>query len=55
MQKLIPQLFVAAIHYNSDYDRVSRSDIKIDEPLPKRQRLLYQNCDSKEDETNDVY
>ena len=42
MQKLIPQLFVAAIHY-SDYDRVSRSDIKIDEPLPKRQRLLYQN------------
>jgi hypothetical protein len=43
MQKLIPQLFVAAIHYNSDYDRVSRSDIKIDEPLPKRQRLLYQN------------
>ena len=42
MQKLIPQLFVAALHY-SDYDRVSRSDIKIDEPLPKRQRHLYQN------------
>ena len=43
MQKLIPQLFVAALHY-SDYERRSCcNDIKIDEPLPKRQRLLYQN------------
>ena len=38
----LPQLFVAALHY-SDYERRSRSDIKIDEPLPKQQRHLYQN------------